>query len=495
MHTKKFFISWLDDQSKMGSVVFAQANGEQITRSEPESVKNPKTTGQNTKRAILATIAKDADLLTPIIDHSFANIKYGADSVRYFRKINLGILRNQVIALVGTNYNLTAKGGLAVPNYLKVSEGSLPAFKMSTDKRAVAFYGSNNAFLAADNITVEDLKYAYPYIQGGDQLTLVKFVKTAGSLIEGDAIFALKYDRIVFAPNAFDDPDVNFFTSGNINRNLLDLTKTTNTSMLSSVDGGAGLGLGFTADTDNTYAAALILSRKVNGKWQRSTQFMELCEFDDAADNAAAIASYGATASVSTQNEYLNQAEQGKGKKGVKGSYAQFYSQLNNTEDALVAVDVVDVDAGSSKAGTVSAHEDDEVMLTVTGFGTADNPVVKCEIQNSDNAVIASGQKYCEYLFKAAPGTFGEYYGTMTFKDGSKAKYDWQVNRYHQVFNHYNSITMHNKKFFISWLDDQSKMGSEVVTGMAGLISELWLLYEDSHVAFNSIRIKVIPYK
>ena len=52
---------------------------------------------------------------------------------------------------------------------------------------------------------------------------------------------------------------------------------------------------------------------------------------------------------------------------------------------------------------------------------------------------------------------------------------------------------MHNKKFFISWLDDHSKMGSENVTGLAGLITELWLLYEDSHVAFNSIRIKVIP--
>ena len=104
-------------KGKLGSVVFAQANGEQITRSKPESVKNPKSTGQNSQRAILATIAKDAALLTPIIDHSFANIKYGADSVRYFRKINLGILRNSVVSLVGTNYNLTAKGGLAVPNY------------------------------------------------------------------------------------------------------------------------------------------------------------------------------------------------------------------------------------------------------------------------------------------------------------------------------------------------------------------------------------------
>ena len=409
-------------KGKLGSVVFAQANGEQITRSKPESVKNPKSTGQNTQRAILATIAKDAALLTPIVDHSFANIKYGADSVRYFRKINLGILRNSVISLVGTNYNLTAKGGLAVPNYLKVSEGSLPAFKMSTDKGAVAYYMSDNNQLATTNVTVAEFKAAYPYLQGGDQLTLVKMVKTAGSLKDGDAIFALKYERIVFAPNAFDDSNAIIMQEGDFVESFLDLTKTTNVSMLGVTEGGAGRGLGFTASTDNTYAAALILSRKVNGKWQRSTQFMELCEFDDAADNAAAIASYGATASVSTQNEYLNQAEKSAGKKGVKGSYAKFYSQLNDTEDNLVSVD-----AGASSSGIVKAAANDEVLLTVSGFGTADNPIVKAEIKDSERKTISSGQKYCEYIFKATAETVDVFFGVMTFKDGTKAEYSWGV--------------------------------------------------------------------
>ena len=408
-------------KGKLGSVVFAQANGEQITRSKPESVKNPKSKGQNTQRAILATIAKDAALLTPIVDHSFANIKYGADSVRYFRKINLGILRNSVISLVGTNYNLTAKGGLAVPNYLKVSEGSIPAFKMSTDKGAVAFYGSNNPLSAADNITVEEFKVAYPFIQGGDQLTLVKIVKTAGSLIDGNAIFALKYDRIVFAPNAFDDPDVNIFTSGNINQNLLDLTKTTNTSMLSSVDGGAGLGLGFNASADNTYSAALILSRKVNGKWQRSTQFMELCEFDDMADNAAAIASYGATASVSTQNEYLNQAEKTAGKKGVKGSYGNFYSEIDGEKQ-----DITSLDAGKSTDYGFSADKDSEILLTCSGFGTADNPIVKTEIIKG-NKLLIMGQKYCEWSLKLTTENAGAYIGRVMFRDGSKAEITWNI--------------------------------------------------------------------
>lgn len=408
-------------KGKLGSVVFAQANGEQITRSKPESVKNPKSTGQNTQRAILATIAKDAALLTPIIDHSFANIKYGADSVRYFRKINLGILRNQVISLVGTNYNLTAKGGLAVPNYLKVSEGSLPAFKMSADKGAVTFYGSNNALEAGDDFTVSAFKNAYPYIQGGDQLTIVKIVKTAGSLIDGNAIFALKYDRIVFAPNAFDDPNANIISGGVINEDLLDLTKTTNSEMLTIIDGGAGFGLGFTASTDNTYAAALILSRKVNGKWQRSTQFMELCEFDDMADNAAAIASYGATTSVSTQNEYLNQAEKTAGKKGVSGPYANFYSQIGDTEN-----DLTSLHAGETKSVNVAAAANSEILLTCSGFGTADNPIVKTEIIKG-NEVLMLGQKYCEWSLKLTADTAGAYIGRIMFRDGTKAEITWNV--------------------------------------------------------------------
>ena len=408
-------------KGKLGSVVFAQANGEQITRSKPESVKNPKTKGQNTQRAILATIAKDAALLTPIIDHSFANIRYGADSVRYFRKINLGILRNSVISLVGTNYNLTAKGGLAVPNYLKVSEGSLPAFKMSSDDGAVTFYGSSNTLEAGDDFTVSAFKNAYPYIQSGDQLTLVKIVKTAGSLIDGNAIFALKYERIVFAPNAFDDPNANIISGGVINEDLLDLTKTTNSEMLTVVDGGAGFGLGFTASTDNTYSAALILSRKVNGKWQRSTQFMELCEFDDMADNAAAIASYGATTSVSTQNEYLNQAEQSTGKKGVSGSYAHFYSQIGDTEN-----DLSSLHAGETKSINVAAAANSEILLTCSGFGTADNPIVKTEIIKGNN-LLKKGQKYCEWLFKLTSDTAGAYIGRVMFRDGTKAEITWNV--------------------------------------------------------------------
>lgn len=52
---------------------------------------------------------------------------------------------------------------------------------------------------------------------------------------------------------------------------------------------------------------------------------------------------------------------------------------------------------------------------------------------------------------------------------------------------------MHAKKFFISWLDVNSRMYSEEVTGLSGLIAQLWLIFEDKKAIFDSVRINVIP--
>ena len=409
-------------KGKLGSVVFAQANGEQITRSKPESVKNPKSTGQNTQRAILATIAKSAAAMTALVDHSFAGVKYGADSVRYFRKINLGNIRNMFLNKPDF-VNLIAKGGNFVPNPLKISSGSLPVFYagVDTEDDTIAFYQSEEVLPRNEDVSVYDFLAAYPNLQGGDQLTLVKIKKVAGSLHDGNGIFTMSLDRMVFAPNAFDDKDATFIEGGSgvIGEQFLDLTKTTNANMLNVADGGAGGGLGFS--DNNCYYAALILSRKVNNQWQRSTQYLVMMNYDDSADNAAAIASYGATASVNAQKEYLNQAEQTTGKKGVSGSYANFYSQIGDTEN-----DLTSLHAGETKSINISAAANSEILLTCSGFGTADNPIVKTEIIKG-NELLKMGQKYCEWLFKLTAETAGQYIGRVMFRDGSKAEITWNV--------------------------------------------------------------------
>ena len=373
---------------------------------------------QNTQRAILATVAKEAALLTPIVDHSFANVAYGAASVRYFRKVNMGILRNRFLG-VTENMNLSAKGAGAVPNALKISEGSLTAFSSAYQNSAVCFY-QNGALQEQVEVSVDEFKRAYPYLQGGDQLTLVKIVKTAGSLENGDATFALKVDRVVFASNAFDIGSVDAITDeGYINSNILDLSKTTNTSMLTAINGGGGIGLGVNTETDNTYAAALILSRKVNNVWQRSTQYLEMTESDDWTDIATAIESYGATSSLSDATEYLNQADESTPAGGVSGSYLMFDGLTNG-----VSVTSDTVDAGQISTVTMSAAVGDDITLKANGFAASGTRVVAVDIAKPDNSLAAHGAKSAILYTKMSADIAGVWKIFAVFADGTRAEFD-----------------------------------------------------------------------
>ena len=413
-------------KGKVGSVVFSRAFGKQISRTKPSTVKNPKTRAQNAQRAILATVAKAASIMTPIVDHSFAGITYGAESVRHFRKINLNQLRALYMDGDPTGYNLTPKGGAVVPNSYIVSQGNLPAFQMAYDS-AVSMVGfkmtENNT--GEDSVSVSTFLAAYPYLQGGDQLTLVKLVLTSGSLETDDAKFAFMYDRIVFAPNAFDDPnsliigdDAHFVQS------KLDLTKTTNPDMITiDIIGGRSM---LATSSPNLYAAALILSREVNGVWQRSTQEMGLTHDSDVQDIDAAIASYGATASESADDEYLNQAgEDDNVQEGVSTAYMQVSVSKNGTN-----LSTTKVNKAEKKTGTGEFAAFDSLNITAVAYEDANNPLVSCEIVDVDgNAVAHAGAgKSIDYNIAITGSSLaGVYKVVALYRDKTKAELDFTV--------------------------------------------------------------------
>lgn len=416
-------------RGKVGDLVFARAFGKQIVRAKAQSVANPKTVGQNTQRAILATIAKSAAALTPIVDHSWANIAYGAESVRHFRKVNMGLLRQQYLAEGANPINLTAKGGTFVPNALKISEGNLPQFAFDVDHSDnPAFPMSDTPLLMGeDGYPVSAFKASYPYLQGGDQLTLVRVRKTSGSLLDGDAIFAVSYDRMVFAPNAFDDNDNMIIADDGIfNPELLDLTKTTDKKMLVVVNSGSGKWLGVPrtdGTNDDLYAVALILSRKVNGVWQRSTQYLNLCEFEDMSDNDVAIASYGATESITSATEYLNQAGESDADAGVKGPYMQITSSGGNAF-AGKTVSVGD----TYSMGTAEIATGEELVVGASAYGSDENPLVALEINGTnadgayqDHATVRSNSASFTFNIGEDGNLAGSYTITALYKQG-KAK-------------------------------------------------------------------------
>lgn len=411
-------------RGKVGDLVFARAFGKQVVRSKAQTVANPKTVGQNTQRAILATIAKSAAALTPIVDHSWANIAYGAESVRHFRKINMGLLRQQYLAEGVNPINLTAKGGTFVPNALKISEGNLPQFSFDID------HGDNPAFpmsstpllMGADGYPVSAFKASYPYLQGGDQLTLVRVRKTSGSLVDGDAIFAVSYDRMVLAPNALDDDTANIIDDeGIFNTAFLDLSKTTDQNMLVVLESGSGKWLGVPrtdGTNDDIYAVALILSRKVNGVWQRSTQYLNLCEFDDMSNNDNAIASYGATESITSATEYLNQAEESEAASGVKGAYMNI-----SVKEGEGSPSNYSVNAGSVESQTFQGASGTMIAIGAQAFAPTGTRIVTVEIDRPDGSVAAHRASSLNYNVAITSQTAGLWKVIALFDDGTKAEY------------------------------------------------------------------------
>ena len=404
-------------RGKVGDLVFSRAFGKQIVRAKAASVANPKTIGQNTQRAILATIAKSAAAMNSLVDHSFAGVTYGAESVRHFRKINMAFLRDLYLNSQET-VNLSAKGGSFVPNPLKISEGSLPAFYASVDTEdyIMAFYQSERVLPRNEDISVSTFLRAYPFLQGGDQLTLVRIRKNSGTLQDGDALFTMSLDRMVFTPNAFNDPEATIIEQGTatISSDFLDLTKTTNQNMLVVCDGGAGLGLGFS--DENCYNAALILSRKVNGQWQRSAQYLELMDYDDRANNEDAIASYGNTTSASEAAEYLNQAEESVPASGVNGAYLN----VSTSKDGA-APEFTLVDANSSDSVTIQGAANTQVAISAHAFAPAGKRIVTVEIDRPDNSNAAHGASSVNYNVAISSSTVGTWKVVALFDDGSRA--------------------------------------------------------------------------
>ena len=404
-------------KGKVGSIVFSRAYGQQITRTKPSSVKNPKTRAQNAQRAILATVAKAASIMAPIVDHSFAGVAYGAESVRHFRKININQLRALYIDGDQTGYNLTPKGGAVVPNSYIVSQGNLPAFQIAYSGDDFGFKMSDNS-LPSGKVSVSEFLQAFPYLQGGDQLTLVRLILTSGSLQTGDAKFVFVYDRIVFAPNAFDNGDsIIINESGHFENSKLDLTKTTNAEMLEV--GEIGTQTLLTAPSTNVYGAALILSRQVNGVWQRSTQEMGLTHDSDVQDIEAAIASYGASASESADDEYLNQADDNDNSvSGVSGAYMNISVKVGDDTPRNF-----NVNAGSVEDETLQGAAGTIVAISAQAFAPSGKRVVSVEIDRPDGSYAAHGAMSLNYNVAIAAGTAGLWKVIALFDDGTKAEY------------------------------------------------------------------------
>lgn len=408
-------------RGKVGDLVFSRAFGKQIVRSRATSVANPKTYGQNVQRCVLASVAKAAAALTPIVDHSFASITYGAESVRHFRKINMAKMRDAYLNDSG-KFNFVPKGGSFMAGEYIISQGNLPAFDcIPTDGANPIFVQGPGRFNDNADISASELKRVYPYLQGGDQLTLVTIEKISGNFSDGSSICVTHYDRIVFAPNIFDDPNATVIDGDSFNELYLDMTKTTNVEMLKVIGDAGSAALGFSrAVGGSVVACALILSRQVNGKWQRSSQTITMLEADDVTNPESSIATYGAQASLASDTEYLNQASEGSLTEGVNGPYMQ-----------IIAVDKdgdieQQVDPGSSVSlRNMSIATNEECKLSFSAYGNSNNPLVALDLEGTSadgdismHATVRNNTGVLDFNVGEDGNLAGSYTITAVYRNG-----------------------------------------------------------------------------
>ena len=303
-------------RGKVGSVVFSRLNGKQITRALAESVKNPRTDGQNVQRAIFATVNGFASAVRDIVDHSFQSYKEGSTSVNRFVSINVKKLRE--IYLAGGACDIMPKGaGLPYANPYRFSIGSLGVQRLFIGTTAAArhFAVYQEQDWEGNVVDAAQLQACIPAFAPGCEIAVIKVYYN-----ENEHFHFVTKDRAVFL-SSFDavDPGNNIVTSEGIHESYLDMNKTTDAAILRVIGGSSGNKLLAVSENLNEavanslVACVVIVSRKDSeGKWQYTTSDMVCDEgWSEAHDLTAAINSYGNAAKTdATSDQYLQQSSQ-----------------------------------------------------------------------------------------------------------------------------------------------------------------------------------------
>lgn len=159
---------------KLGDVVFARANGEQISRVRNRHPKNPRTNKQMYQRAVMATVMQAYSAGQEIFNHAFQGKSVGAENQRAFLSKNAKLLRGLIAseleagtAALNCNAAVVAPGAITpVPNEYMISEGTYPqnffgwndttkvfTTSAATENETVAAYAQRLGLTAGDIYT------------------------------------------------------------------------------------------------------------------------------------------------------------------------------------------------------------------------------------------------------------------------------------------------------------------------------------------------------
>lgn len=393
-------------RGKVGSVVFSRLNGKQITRALAESVKNPRTDGQNVQRAIFATVNGFASAVRDIVDHSFQSYKEGSTSVNRFVSINVKKLRD--LYLSGAPVDIMPKGaGLPYANPYRFSIGSLGVQRLfigtSGTARHFAVYQEQDW---EGNVTdAAMLQACIPAFAPGCEIAVIKVYYN-----ENEHFHFVTKDRAVFK-SSFDaiDPTEDIVSPNGIGEEYLDMNKTTDAAVLRVIGGSSGNKLLAVSENLNEavanslVAAVVIVSRKDSeGKWQYTTSDM-MCDegWSEAHDLTAAINSYGNSAKAdATSDQYLQQSSQEQ-QGGNVTPMAEIEYNLMAQGNALSAGTQYETNSGDQEWNIATAAQVGGWAIVQMNFPTEGNTIKKVQTRYTNEQGVVDNARLTQSSNKA----------------------------------------------------------------------------------------------
>lgn len=256
-------------RGKVGDLVFARQNGQQIVRARAASVRNPQTETQMIQRIILNTVAQAYSKMQPIVDHSFEGVQAGQKTMSRFMSTNISMLRAKVAAAVADNTVgldevrafVPVGDNSFAPNEFVISQGSLPEIVPSVGVGTAATVN-------VGGVTYEAILNALG-LQRGDQLT---FIAITGA----DRNYYFEYARIILDPTNQDGSPASL-ASPLLVDGVINVPSPRNTGefhTLAITEAGV-LTYGVGAVMRSIYSVAIVVSRKgQDGNWMRSNARM-----------------------------------------------------------------------------------------------------------------------------------------------------------------------------------------------------------------------------
>lgn len=264
------------------SLTFSVYNGKQVTKDRVANVKNTRSSLQMRQRAIMATTIHAYSAMREICDHSFENLAYGQKSMNYFVSENARMIRS-----AAPNVNISLFKGNSVSNAYIISKGSLPSIFVRKANE-VGFIVPIN--LGA-NFTFGQLMAAMGATKIGDMITIVNLVDNVG----GNA--SLYWMRLKLT----EENSKISFTTSETPKILASLTEgkdfetnidnfSTEDFSLTYVSVANDVGLYMKASEDYSQSLGVILSRKTDTGWLRSSSTM--VNYNNKYNYTEAIATY-----------------------------------------------------------------------------------------------------------------------------------------------------------------------------------------------------------